>query len=222
MLASRERTPAGARSLAYRERFRETHGVSYPAARRIGVALGLGPGSPARALRGVTSTAAGAELLSYSGSDTRRQALSDEARKVAGFQARELGAVQAVAQGRHGEPGSKAAIADAEGRYGLPKGTLRRDFSLDELKGGTDRPFAMWVPTADAGMRLIVVEGQEQRQLLGQYWRELNRALEGKPNRLASFSGVEVGGHPLNTNLGQLRAFYDAGLLEGPYPEARS
>lgn len=211
------------RSRAYRENFAAKHGgVTFNAAGRMARALGLKPGARSEALQAVSSTEKGARLLSYTGDDARRLALRDDALKAAQLRSREVQAVSGLQRGEHGSRVDRAAIADAERRYDLPAGSLRRDFTDAELQGGTDAPIIMRVIGTD-GVHLVPVTGADDRSLVARHHWAIGRALQGDPRALRRFEGVEVAGHQLATDLTLLQALYEIGMLDsGPYLEART
>jgi hypothetical protein len=210
-----------ARSRAYRESFAQRHGgLSFSAARRLGRALGTGPGAPAKAVAAAASTAAGADLVNRAdrpGASLREQALGDWARQAQALRGRQFQARADVASGRR-------TMARAERRYDLAPGTLRREFSAEELAGTSDQGVVMSIASAD-GVVLVATTTQAERELVGQHWHAIQAALEGRPGALRRLEGREVAGHRLAgvKDLPRLRAWHQTGLLDGgPYPEARA
>jgi hypothetical protein len=207
------------RSKHYRDvAFQQRYGVPYAVARRAGRALGLGPGSPASAAKALTTTEAGLALASYDGPDIKRAALAHQLRPAVELQSRRVQAASAVAAGRFGEPGPQAA-REAERHFRLPAGDLEKHFSAEELVFGYQGATLMRV-ISEAGVKLVVVEDLAQRRVVGAHWRQVQLALEGRPNRLRQFKNLEIGGLLLETRLSVLRFLFEHGFLDaGPYPD---
>lgn len=220
--ADRDRSPrsGAARSRAYREAFASRHGgISFNIAARLARAEGLKPGARVEAIRRAASTSRGVQLIERGrapGASLRDQGLARSAEQAIALRSREFNARADIASGRR-------TVAGAERRYDLPPGTLRQAFTPAELSGRYEGAAVMQVIGAD-GVGLVVIGGQNDRELVGEHWRAVQLALEGRPGALQRFRGVEVGGIRLadDRDLAQLRAWAEAGLLDGgPYPEGR-
>ncbi len=69
--------------------------------------------------------------------------------------------------------------------------------------------------------RMVDIDSDADRSIVGRYWHEVGRALSGKDHQLDKFSRYEIDGKRLDTDEDSLNEWYeeaDPEELEGPYP----
>lgn len=209
MVRKIQRQSASDRSKAYRANFKRLHGISFAEAQRLARAQGQ-RGAPASAVRSVTTSQSGLDLLAGRAGTPGAQAA---ARKAADREARLYGAARDVRLG--------GGTEQAERVHGLPTGSLGQRFSQKEITGGVNQPTVVRV-LSPGGVRTVIAPDQSQRDLAGRHWQAVEDFLAGDENALTPFEGDSVGGVSLATDPDTVLALEATGSVEGgPYLEQR-
>jgi len=132
---------------------------------------------------------------------------------------------EAVAWGRKNGVGA----SKSEREFGLPRGSLRRDFPTGvDAKGrftASDSEAVMMKVVGPDGDQLVLTRSSRQRQIAGQHRIAVYEMLRGEISEeelRRRFRGKVVGGVELEVDGDRLRSIHELGLLTGgPYPEAR-